>query len=399
MIIHPGITDISVSESLIGPELDTGLHPGPLADRIREALSKAIPEGEIRTKEHIRLMHEEARLSRLRDAQGWIQKAWEKRSHRFANGADLSPKDIAPKLVAVKTPEEEDLFRLARFTWSLPYSRGYGRRLRFLVMDEHHDAVMGVLGLQSAPIDFAVRDQDIAYPAGEKVILVNQTMDIFTLGAVPPYNRLLAGKLIVYAAASQEIRKAYQDKYTGRVTKLDSRVIPSHLVMLTTTSAFGRSSIYNRVSYRGNANGHNRDIATPLGYTKGYGNVHLDAIYPEIKEFLIKQGIPASQGFGRGPKPVWQNITRTLTMLNVKQDGLKHGIQRQAWRIPLAKNALDYLSGRAEEPDYYEETFDQLAAWWKERWLLPRTQRVSDWQDWRKESLLQSITVEAGNDH
>lgn len=128
--------------------VDTGLHPGPLADRIREALSKSIPEGEIRTKEHIRLMHEEARLSRLRDAQEWIQKAWQKWSHRFANGADLSPKDITPKLVAVRTPEEQDLFRLARFTWSLPYSRGYGRRLRFLVVDEYHDAAQPILRLR-----------------------------------------------------------------------------------------------------------------------------------------------------------------------------------------------------------------------------------------------------------
>ena len=399
MTIHPGITDISVSESLAIPEIGAGLYPGPLADRIREALSKTIPEGEFRTKEHIRAMHDAAKRDRLRAAQGWIQKAWAQRSRYFANGADLSPQDIAPKLVAVKTPEERDLFRLARFTWSLPYSRGYGRRLRFLVMDEHHDAVMGVLGLQSAPIDFAVRDRRIAYPKGEKAALVNQTMDIFTLGAVPPYNRLLAGKLIVYAAASQEIRKAYQDKYTGRVTELDARVIPSHLALLTTTSAFGRSSIYNRVSYRDSANGQRRDIAEPLGYTKGYGNVHLDALYPELKEFLIKQGIPANQGFGRGPKPVWQNITRTLTMLNVKQDGLKHGIRRQAWGIPLARNAWDYLSGRAEEPDYYETTFDRLAAWWRERWLLPRAQRVSDWRDWRRESLLQSITVEDGDDH
>lgn len=400
MTIHPGITaDVSVSESLAGMEIDAGLYPGPLADRIRDALAKAIPEGEFRTKEHIRSMHAAATLSRLRAAQEWIQKAWAKRSCRFVNGADLSPPDIAPKLVAVSTPEERDLFRLARCTWSLPYSRGYGRRLRFLVVDEHHDAVMGVLGLQSAPIDFAVRDRHIAYPEGSKETLVNQTMDIFTLGAVPPYNRLLAGKLMVYAAASQEIRKAYQDKYAGRVTKIADRVIPSHLALLTTTSAFGRSSIYNRVRYPDSADGHRRDIAELLGYTKGYGNVHLDALYPELKKFLIKQGIRANQGFGRGPKPVWQNITRTLTMLNIKQDGLKHGIQRQAWAIPLARNAWDYLSGRAEEPDYYETTFDQLADWWRERWLLPRAQRVSDWQDWRRESLLQSITVEAGNDY
>ena len=253
---------------------------------------------------------------------------------------------------------------------------------------------MGVLGLQSAPISFMPRDQYIIYPTKErKEMLVNQTMDIFTLGAIPPYNQLLAGKMMVYAASSREIRQVYRDKYAGATTLMKDRVIPPNLVMLTTTSAYGRSSIYNRVKYPDNPDGPYRAIATELGYTKGYGNFHLDSIYPDIKGFLVKQGIPANVGFGRGPKPVWQNITRTLTMLGIDGKGLRHGIRRQAWCIPLARNAWEYLNGETEEPDYYETTFEQLASWWKERWLLPRAQRISDWRDWSKESVLESITV------
>ena len=59
---------------------------------------------------------------------------------------------------------------------------------------------MGILGLQSPPLDFSARDQQVKYPAGRKIEMVNQTMDIFTLGAIPPYNRLLGGKLVIYAA-------------------------------------------------------------------------------------------------------------------------------------------------------------------------------------------------------
>ena len=178
---------------------------------------------------------------------------------------------------------------------------------------------------------------------------------------------------------------------------MEGNVIPSHLVMLTTTSAFGRSSIYNRVSYSEGIDDSHRSIAIPLGYTKGYGNFHLDDLYQDIKRFLDSQGSLVQSGFGSGPKPVWQNITRALKMLNVNRSGLKHGIQREVWYIPLAKNAWEYLNGQADTPDYYETTFSELADWWKNRWLLPRSERVTDWQDWRKESLLQSITV--GNNH
>lgn len=369
-------------------------NPESLSERIKNVIAKSYTNDKNLTKAQIRSMHEEATLTRLRASQKWIQKAWLKHSHRFADGSAITPQDIIPKLVKVETPEQYELFRLARFTWSLPYSRGYGRRLRFLVIDKHHETIMGVLGLQSAPISFMPRDQYVIYPTKErKEMLVNQTMDIFTLGAIPPYNQLLASKMMVYAASSREIRQAYRDKYTGATTLMKDRVIPPNLVMLTTTSAYGRSSIYNRVKYPDNPGGLYRAIATELGYTKGYGNFHLDSIYTDIKDFLVKQGIPANVGFGRGPKPVWQNITRTLTMLGIDGKGLRHGIRRQAWCIPLARNAWEYLNGETEEPDYYETTFEQLASWWKERWLLPRAQRISDWRDWSKESVLESITV------
>ena len=292
----------------------------------------------------------------------------------------------------VATREHRDRFRLARCTWSLPYSRGYGRRLRFLVMDEHHGALMGVLGLQSAPIDFAPRDKEIAYPDQGKATMVNQTMDIFTLGAIPPYNHLLAGKLMIYAAASKEIRDAYRERYTGAMTQLNGQVIPPHLVMLTTTSAFGRSSIYNRVSYPSPGSNRTRKVAVRLGYTKGYGTLFLEELYPAIKQYLTMCGCRPNKGFGEGPKPVWQNISKAMTLLQIS-DGLNHGIRREAWCIPLAGNAMDYLAGKAEAPDYYPETFAQLADWWRERWLLPRAARRTDWLDSTKAAVLDSITL------
>ena len=365
---------------------------GPLADRIRAANAKM---AELKERGEFREMHFEARNAHLREAHAWIQNAWRKRSQWFANGDEIAPENIAPKLIPVETTEQQDLFRLARYTWSLPYSRGYGRRLRFLIVDEGHETLMGVLGLQSAPINFPPRDREVSYPENRKVELVNQTMDAFTLGAVPPYNRLLGGKLVVCAAGSKEIVDAYQERYSGTTTWIDGNTIPAHLVMVTTTSAFGRSSIYNRVTYRDPDTGDTRKVAVPLGYTKGYGNFHLHEVYQDIKKFLIQQGYEdANKGYGRGPKPVWQNISKTLTMLGMSHEGLNHGIPRQAWGVPMAQNAWEYLNGEDEEPDYYDIPFERLAAWWKERWLLPRSERITDWRDWRRGAVLQSITAD-----
>lgn len=386
------LAEIVATESQPGgaiAEINIGF--SQLADRIRAAnaeMARMIEQGTLRE------AHHKARNAHLLESQAWIQNAWRKRSHKFANGSDITPENIAPKLVPVVSTEQQDLFRLARYTWSLPYSKGYGRRLRFLIVDEGHDALMGVLGLQSAPINFSPRDGRVSYPENRKVELVNQTMDAFTLGAVPPYNRLLGGKLVVCAAASKEIVDTYQEKYSGKTTWIDGNTLPAHLVMVTTTSAYGRSSIYNRVMYRDPDTGDTRKIAAPLGYTKGYGNFHLQDVYQDIKKFLTQQGYEeANKGYGRGPKPVWQNISKTLTMLGMSHKGLNHGIPRQAWGIPLAENAWEYLNGEDEEPDYYDVAFKELATWWKERWLLPRAERVTDWQNWNKTSLLESITV------
>jgi hypothetical protein len=216
-------------------------------------------------------------------------------------------------------------------------------------------------------------------------------MDIFTLGAVPPYNSLLAGKLVVYAAASQEVRRAYQERYQNTVTEINKAILPNHLVLLTTTSAFGRSSIYNRVRYR------DRLIAQRLGYTTGYGNVRLNAfepIYPDIKKFLIEQGYEHRMGFGKGgPKEVWRNITQVRKMLGIKDNALKHGIKREAWAIPLANNAWRYLAGQDQQPRYYDDTFEHLADWWRSRWLLPRSERTSDWKHWQRDGLIESLNV------
>ena len=286
------------------------------------------------------------------------------------------------------------MFRLARLTWSLPFTRGYGRRLRFLVIDRSTEKLIGILGLQSPPLDFPARDHMLSYPEGQKTQKVNQTMDIYTLGAVPPYNRLLGGKLVAYAAASDEVRAAYRRKYGGRSTILDKRILPAELVALSTTSAFGRSSLYNRLTYRDSHTAPIRKIAIPLGYTKGYGSFHLSTVYPQVKTYLKSQGVSTRGGFGVGPRIVWQTYVRALNKLGLSSAALRHGIQREIFWFPLAENAVAYLSGDTSTLHYYEQSFDELTDWWRNRWLLPRAERVDGWHLWDHHDIGRKLTMQ-----
>lgn len=338
-------------------------------------------------KESIKLLHKPSREIELKKGENWITRNYPRYQNFFANGSDIDPVKIEPGLVRVTEEWHSDLFRLARYYWSIPYSFGFGRRLRYLIFDKSNEKLIGIFGLQSPPISFPVRDRLFSYPEGKKTELVNQTMDVFTLGAMPPYNRLLAGKLVALSVVSNEVRKDYRVVYAGRKTEMEERVIPARLVALTTTSAFGRSSIYNRLKYKGIC------VAESIGYTQGYGNFHFQNLYPLFKEYLESKGVDTKGGYGTGPKRTWQLIRRTLDELGLSADLLKHGVKREAFLFRLIDNLEDYMNGQTKTPKYKDLPFNDLAGYWKERWLTGRYNRVDGWHSWDNQEILTSLTV------
>lgn len=326
-------------------------------------------------------MHWPARQLELSHHQAWLRRSLPRLIYFIANGSDVCPERIDPVLVEVQSPWQRDLFRMARLLWSLPFSKGYGRRLRFLIMDRSNGKLIGILALQSPPLSFPARDRCFQYPPGRKEELINQTMDIQTLGAIPPYNRLLGGKLVALAASANEVREAYRRKYSNRTTEMKKRLLPAHLVALTTTSAFGRSSLYNRLKYK------DIRIAESLGYTEGYGSFHLEGLYPVFRRFLECQGISTQGGFGTGPRRKWQTMVRALERLDLSASLLQHGVKREVFLFPLIDNLKDYMEGRTSEPEFRDLPFEALSQWWRERWLLPRAERVDGWCSWRREEV------------
>ena len=289
------------------------------------------------------------------------------------DGPQIEPSAIRPSLRIVNDPLTEGLWTIARACWSMPFNKGYGRRLRFVIIDEAHDALIGIIGLQSPPADLACRDIRFDYPTGRKLELVNQTMDAFAVGALPPYSYLLGGKLCAGLISTNTVREAYWRAYAGKRSLLELKRLGQPLVAVSTTSAFGRSSLYNRLNIGP------RKLAECIGETKGFGLVHLEHLYPEIEKVLLCKGLFTPAGFGNGPKVRWQNVSVFLRHVGLPKMLLHHGLNRPVYWFPFFDELEQGMSG-GSFGNAYKLSEQDFSSYWRERWAIPRSERFPHWR-------------------
>ncbi|WP_323740792.1 Druantia anti-phage system protein DruA [Caenimonas koreensis] len=326
-------------------------------------------------KDYLRALHGRAKQLQPGVPGKRVRAAFVKHRAMFAIGNEIDPNKIRPVLkLASQDTEWGEIFGVVRALWSMPYNKGYGRRLRFVVFDAHHEAVIGIIGLQSPPADLQCRDMLFQYPKQRKLELVNSTMDAYAVGAIPPYSYLLGGKLVAGLIATDAVREAYWTQYAGKKTEMENKLIRQPLVAVTTTSAFGRSSMYNRLKYK------NRLLAEPIGSTLGFGTLHLEHLYDGIRAYLEMTGEYNNGGFGTGPKVRWQNIVTALNRLGLGSDMLRHGVQREVFLYRLVEDLESGMSGG--EPGNPERlSVQDYSEFWIERWAVPRAQRFPHWSN------------------
>lgn len=359
-----------------------------LAQQILEAHERCSQAVQVGDKDYLRGMHQAARIAgEPLLSSPTLNASFQRHREWFKAGREIDPARIRPTLRLIESPQEEQLWALAKACWSMPYTKGYGRRLRFLVVDEEHGGLIGVLGLQSPPADLACRDVLYEYPKDRKLSLVNQTMDAYTIGALPPYSFLLGGKLCAGLLATDRVREVYWSRYAARRTLMDRKIIQQPLVAITTTSAFGRSSIYNRLRYQ------DRTLARPLGYTKGYGLLHLEHLYGRMCDLLRSQGQLTPNGYGNGPKVRWQNVTKALMLLGLPMDMLAHGVRREVFLFDLVNDLASGMAGGSFGVPKALSVED-FSAHWRARWALPRAERYPHWKDIDARALIQQKVAE-----
>ncbi len=307
----------------------------------------------------------------MKRSQPFIER-WEDRIiGEFANGEEIDPRRIRPVVEQVSGDGyDAALFRFATLHWSVPVSVGYGRRTRFLVRDQSTEQLIGVFALGDPVYNLRSRDELIDWDVEQRSARLYNVLDAFVLGAVPPYRELLAGKLVAMAATSRETAAFIEEKYEGSETIISEARKDPRPVLITTTSALGRSSLYSRLRFRG------RLLYQPIGYTEGFGHFQFsDALFSGLCEFLSNDGGVPSHEYGSGPNWRLRTIRRALGKIGIEDDLLHHGVRRQVFLAPRATNWKQFLRGETDEPNWYRLHLSEMAAFYRRRWAVPRSER------------------------
>jgi len=344
---------------------------------------------DLSNKDKLRKAHQSAKLHLLQQNSKWILNNEKKLIEYFANGKDVFPEKIEPELVLVDSKEKSNLFRYASYTWSIPISNGFGRRLRYLVMDKSNNKIIGIIGLTDPVIGLKVREDFIGWDTKQKEKKLWHIMDIYAFGAVPPYSYLLGGKLVATLATSKRIREDFIKKYghgRSNITKRNNKSRNGGLLLLTTTGAFGESSILDRLK-----DSDNKLLWKFVGFTQGWGFFHLNnGIATKIIEYLKETDneILRKHRFGDGPNWKMRLLREGMKELNIdyKKYG-KHGIQRGFYVSPFASNFKEVLNEKSKRPKLYNRDEKELFEFFKERYLLPRAQRDKRWQSFMKKDI------------
>ena len=335
------------------------------------------------SKDYVRNLHATAvEHKKERAKEGLFRKETILLQH-FATGSEVEPSHISPRLVEV-TPgsREELLFRYASLHWSIPVSSGYGRRLRFLVIDDHNNKVIGLIGLGDPVYSLKARDQWIGWTPFTQRDHLRSVMDAFVLGAVPPYSFLLGGKLVAMLLASDSIRTAFKRKYGGVVSRIQEKTHDGSLALITTTSALGRSSVYNRLRLPGGAR------LESVGYTKGFGEFHFtNGLYSAISHFVQENSRPTEKqaAWGHGFRNRREVVKKCLPAIGLSSSWLQHGVQREIFALALADNAREFLRGEASHLDNYSYSETDIFKHFQGRWLLPRASWDIRFKSWVRE--------------
>ena len=338
--------------------------------RIRAGLI-APPDG--RDKSRLRALHQEAVKHNVARSRSGLERHEDRLLSYVAAGKDVVPERIQPRLVLVqRRSEDELLFRYARMHWSIPVSAGYGRRLRFVIYDESNGKLIGILGLGDPVFGLRPRDRWIGWSYEARKKRLQCVMDLFVLGAVPPYSHLLCGKLVALLATSREVREAFLRKYGGRQAAISRRFLDGRLALLTTTSALGRSSLYNRLRY-----GEHR-VFQSVGFTRGSGDFHFsNGFYGDLRKFALEHCDATAKHplWGEGFRNRRELVRKALPLLGLSSELSYHGIKREIFVAPLAGNTQEFLRGDHQRLQHHGRTADELFEWFRDRWLLPRAAR------------------------
>jgi len=340
-------------------------------------------------KDTIKRIHEQKRKEQLKFHKNFLITNFELIKKYSISGKEIDPENIEIKLIEVSANSvySKIFFWWNLIWWSIPYDKPIGRQMRFILWDKYHDAPFGLFCLQSPPLRSAMRDRFLGLNNRNVDYWVNQSLYGQRIGALPPYNDLLGAKMVVLSMTSNEVRELYANKYQNTKTILKKRKIPNRLLFITTTSAYGKSSVYERIKYKGEV------VSQFIGFTSGAGTFHLpEDVYRECLQYLEQKGVDIKRGYGTGPSRKMKLIAKALRLLKIPTFSY-HNIKRGYYLFSNVKNLREVIRNN-ENPLWYDRPIDDLARYWIKRWCIPRSKRIGRWRDFNADDFFKSVEKE-----
>ncbi len=284
----------------------------------------------------------------------------------LAEPHEIEISKITPYVVEVGDSWTSKLWSHAITNWSVPVSAGYGRRLRFLVLDRQNQKLIGIVGLCDPLIGSTIRDNHIGWDREAKLARLYNCLTAYVLGAVPPYNRILGSKLVALSVMAPDVRAAFRSKYSGNKTIIAGQERLPELVYVDTYGAFEKSAIYTKLL--------NWKF---VSYTQGKSHIHLTAngSWETIREFVPPEKFKLYK-YGNGSNWKIRTLRIGLENLGFSEDLLSIGWKRAYYGCPLARNWKEFLTGEDSKPKPIRYSMQDLVNHWRTRWVEPRQDRL-----------------------
>jgi hypothetical protein len=360
------LIDSTQTEATLVEDVVAHLHSIGLSSRLATDDAKDTIRSNHRI--HRRDSHEKIRLALGRRAGDLLS--------YFASGSEVDPANIRARIEFVRPrTESAELFRMATLLWSVPVSAGFGRRIRMLVWDDHNDKVIGLVGLTDPVFNLKARDSWVGWDSDDRRERLVHVMDAHVLGAVPPYNEILGGKLITALLASDEVRSEFDSKYGKAEGLISRKAKEATLALVTVTSSLGRSSLYNRMRLQ---MPETTIRLERIGMTSGYGHFQVSSeLFDRLRAFVLMRDHPYANGykFGNGPNWRMRVIRVAFKELGLDPNLLNHGIGREVFGLPIAENFREILQGTETLPRYGRLPASEIARSALARWVVPRAER------------------------
>ena len=256
--------------------------------------------------------------------------------------------NIKPKLVFCH-PDQRHLWLFYRnILSSAPWSARPGRALYLFCMDENSGGVLGILDIGSDLMVIGPRDRYIGWSRDRKFGGgLNHIANVGTCVSSHPFGILTGGKFQIMACMSDYVTDAWDKRYGEPIAAV------------STTSLFGKSSVYNRLqAYR------------YLGDTMGLNIVQLsEDVYQLFLRFLQENHLVArSSARSGGYTCKYDALVAVCGYLKYSLDKVAAHKPRGVYFAELYPNSLKFLRGVDDSLDIQVYNMNDTADWWLDRW-------------------------------